>query len=172
MRGLPASGKSYRAKELAGDKGLIFSTDEYWYKIHKPELPDEYSFKLNMLGVAHKWNQLRANRAVDVGEPLIIIDNTNTTISEIRPYASYAHFQGYKVCIEEPTSPWWQEIRLYLRDKRSYKRELREWAFKLEEMSKASHNVPWLAFEKMMRRWDNNVTPERLIDPNDFSLGA
>lgn len=30
MRGLPACGKSHRAKRLAGDKGIVLETDQYF----------------------------------------------------------------------------------------------------------------------------------------------
>ena len=82
MRGLPWCGKSTRAKEIAGDEGLIFSTDEYWYKVHKPEKPDVYSFNPRFLEDAHNWNRLRAERAMWNESPLVIIDNTNTTLRD------------------------------------------------------------------------------------------
>ncbi|CAE7860245.1 PYRB [Symbiodinium microadriaticum] len=163
MRGLPWTGKSTRAKELAGDSGLIYSTDDYWYEVNKPDKPDEYSFNPRMLHHAHKWNQLRAQRSIDMGEPLIIIDNTNTTPSEPKEYVQYASWQDYNICIEEPTSPQWGEIAPLLLDKRGNKKALKEWAAKLEEGSKENHNVPAFAIEKMMWRWHNNLTVEEIL---------
>ena len=165
MRGLPWCGKSYRAKEIAGETGLIFSTDEYWYKINKPDKPEEYSFNPRYLGAAHKWNQLRAQRAIDLGEPLIVIDNTNTTAKEFCcDYAKYAHFQDYKICIEEPTSERWLEIRELLKRKRDNKKALREWAAKLEEGSKETHSVPQWAIERMMWRWEPGLDAEHVVE--------
>lgn len=168
MRGLPWSGKSYRAKQLVADKGIIFSTDDYWYQVNHPEKPDEYSFNPRFLSGAHKWNQVRAHQAIDIGTPLIIIDNTNTTAPEPKPYVEYAHWQNYKICIEEPTSERWLEIRELLLDKRGNKKALKDWAEKLAEGSQETHNVPAFAIEKMMWRWESNLTVERILNAGDL----
>lgn len=164
MRGLPWTGKSYRAKELAGDDGVIFSTDDYWYKMNFPDKPDEYSFNRNYLGAAHKWNQLRAHRAIDIGTPLIVIDNTNTTISEAKPYVEYAHWQDYNICIEEPTSDRWSVIAQLLQSKRANSDALKEWSITLAEGSKEKHSVPFWAIQRMMWRWHCNVTVEEILN--------
>ena len=169
MRGLPWCGKSYRAKELAGDSGVIFSTDEYWYKVNYPDKPDEYNFNQRFLGAAHKWNQLRAQRAIDMSTPLIIIDNTNTIASEPKPYVQYAHWQGYKICIEEPTSERWLEIRELLKAKKANKKALKDWAGKLAEGSKETHNVPFFAIEKMMWRWHSDLTVDDILNCGEES---
>jgi len=164
MRGLPWTGKSYRAEELAGaEDGLIFSTDEFWYTQNKPEKPEEYSFYPRFLAQAHKWNQVRTWEAINWEKPLIIVDNTNTTLSEPKPYVEYAHINGYKICIEEPTSDRWLEIADLLQDKRANKKALKEWAVKLEAGSKETHGVPQWAIEKMMWRWETNMTTERIL---------
>lgn len=164
MRGLPWTGKSYTAKEIAGEKGRILSTDDYWYEINKPDEPESYSFNPRLLGVAHGWNQQRAFRLIEVGHPLVIIDNTNTTYGEFSVYVDYATPQDYEVVIQEPTSDRWLEIAPLLTDTRANKRELKEWAKKLEEGSKESHNVPGWAIEKMMWRWEPTEEIEREIN--------
>ena len=169
MRGLPWCGKSYRAKQLAGETGKIYSTDEYWHVVNYPDKPEEYSFNPRFLGAAHKWNQLRAQRSIDVGEPLIIIDNTNTTASESKEYVQYADWQGYKICIEEPTSDRWMEIRELLKSKKVNRKALKQWALDLAEGSKETHNVPFFAIEKMMWRWQNDLTVEDILNSGDLS---
>jgi hypothetical protein len=165
MRGLPSSGKSFRAKQLAEERGVIFSTDDYWYQVNHPEKPDEYSFNPRFLSGAHKWNQLRAQRAIDIGSPLVIIDNTNTIASEFCcSYARYAHWQDYKICIEEPTSEWWLEIRELLKNKRANKKALKEWAVKLAEKSEKTHKVPFFAIERMMWRWESDLDPVAVVE--------
>lgn len=159
MRGLPSAGKSYRAAELVKlvktvEGGLILSTDEFWYKMNKPDLPEEYSFNPRYLGEAHYWNQQRAMRKIEVGHPLLVIDNTNTTLNEMIPYAQHAHWQDYEVSIEEPTSEWWLKLRPLLRDKKNNKDELREIAGELAKRSEATHRVPQWSIEKMMWRWE------------------
>lgn len=164
MRGLPWTGKSYRAKELAGDKGVILSTDDYWYTQVKPEKPDEYSFNPRLLRQAHEWNQERAFQSiVHFNEELVIIDNTNTTASEPKPYVEYAHGCGYKICIEEPTSEQWLAIAPLLQDTRANKKALKEWAARLAEGSLETHSVPAFAIEKMMWRWQCNLTVDQIL---------
>lgn len=166
MRGLPWVGKSYYAKKLLENSeftGIICSTDEYWYRVNFPDKPEEYSFNRNLLGAAHKWNQLRAHRAIDVGTPLIIIDNTNVTADDCYPYSDYAIPQGYEVIIEEPTSERWVEIKKVLLEKKRDRKLIQKWAATLSEGSKETHNVPQWSIEKMMWRWQN-FTPQALYE--------
>lgn len=165
MRGLPWTGKSYTAKEIlkGNPKGVILSTDDYWYQMVEPEQPAKYSFDPKLLGRAHHWNQKRASDTMMAGCPLVIIDNTNTTISEAREYAEIGFLHDYNIQIQEPTSDRWKTIRELLLDKKGNKKELSRWAFVLAEGSKESHNVPASAFEKMMSRWHNNMTVEDLL---------
>ena len=172
MRGLPSSGKSFRAQQLLDEynaqstsSGVIHSTDEFWYKVNKPDLPDEYSFNPRYLGDAHHWNQQRTFRKIELGVPFLIIDNTNTTAKEFCcSYARYAHWQGYKICIEEPTSEWWLEIRDLLKDKKSNKCELKKWAEFLTKESKGPHQVPQWTIERMMWRWENDLNIEQVLN--------
>lgn len=157
MRGLPWTGKSYTANRLLSEaegSAVILSTDEFWYKINKPDLPDEYSFNPRFLEQAHHWNQQRAFRHIEQGTELVIIDNTNTTYGEFSVYTNYASPQDYKIHVQEPESDRWLEISKLLEDKRGNKKELQDWAKTLEEGSKGVHNVPAFAIEKMMWRWE------------------
>lgn len=172
MRSLPFCGKSYTAKQLVrhfetqnpDQKGVIYSTDEFFYRYVKPEKPEEYSWNPRFLAQAHKWNQQRAFRSIETGEPLIIIDNTNVTAKAFCcSYVRYAHWQDYQICIQEPTSERWTVIRELLRDKRGNKQELKEWAKKLEEGSKETHSVPAYAIERMMWQWECDLMPEAVI---------
>lgn len=163
MRGLPWCGKSYTAKELAGDTGVIYSTDEYWYKIRHPDKPDHYSFNPRYLGDAHHWNQKRCHRSIEDGHPLIIIDNTCTTPGEAKAYVEYAYYQDYEIKFAEPTSDRWKEISALLLDKRANKKELKEWAVKLAKGSEETHGVPAWSIERMMWRWVPNITVEQVL---------
>lgn len=168
MRGFPSAGKSWTSKEILakfketeGKEGVILSTDEYFYTMIGP--PDEYTFDPRRLGTAHMWNQQRTWDAVTEGVPLIIIDNTNTVISEARPYAEYGCLKDYEISIQEPTSSWWLTIHDLLLDKKSNRSQLLEWANKLAQKSKETHNVPLAVFQKMIQRWHNNMTVEELL---------
>jgi hypothetical protein len=171
MRGLSWTGKSTRAREIleespATEKG-IFSTDDFFYSQVKPEKPEEYSFNRRFLAQAHKWNLLRVQDSIHWSWPLIIVDNTNSTLWEPRPYVEYADINGYNICIEEPTSDRWLEIVGLLQNKRANKKALKEWAAKLAEGSKDNHSVPHWAIEQMMWRWETNMTVERILYPQE-----
>jgi len=168
MRGLPWCGKSYTAKQIAGDVGVVYATDDYFYTEVDPHAPDVYNFVPRFLAYAHKWNFIRATLQINIGHPLVIIDNTNTTASEPKKYVEYALCQDYEVEIQEPTSDRWQEIRELLQRKKECKKELREWAAKLAEGSKETHNVPQFAIEKMMWRWENDLTVDQIVAAPDY----
>lgn len=82
---------------------------------------------------------------------------------EAKPYVEYAHHQGYEISIEEPTSDRWKEISKLLGDKKANKKELKKWAWVLEEGSKQTHNVPAWSIERMMWRWQNGLTVEQIL---------
>ena len=72
MRGVPGSGKSYKAKNLAQDgNGVVYSTDDFF------EVNGKYVFDGSKIGEYHKQNQLRTAQAMKQDLPLIIVDNTN-----------------------------------------------------------------------------------------------
>ena len=168
MRGLPWTGKSTRAKELAGEDGLVFSTDDFFHTEVKPDEPEVYSFDRRYLRQAHKWNLLRVQDAIHWEKPLLIVDNTNTTSSEAKPYVEYAHINRYTIQIEEPTSPHWLEIKPLLLNKKDNKKAIKAWAVKLAMGSKETHNVPAYAIEKMMWRWQNNITVQQILEAPVF----
>jgi len=60
-----------------------------------------------------------------------------------------------------------KHLRL-LQRKKECKKELCEWAAKSAEGSKQTHNVPQFAIEKMMWRWENDLTVDQIIDAPDF----
>lgn len=171
MRGLPWCGKSYTAKEIAGDVGVVYSTDDYFYTMVDPWNPTEYNFVPRYLAYAHKWNFMRATFDINVGHPLVIIDNTNTTASEPKKYVEYALCQDYEIEIREPTSDRWKEIRELLQRKKECKKELRAWAAKLAEGSLQTHKVPQFAIEKMMWRWQNDLTLDQILEAEDYDSG-
>jgi len=138
LRGLPGSGKSSLATRLLNSAkcGVSYSTDDYFMK------RGVYSFKADMLGEAHTWNQRRAMAAVKDRVRLVIIDNTNTMAWEMRPYIELALNNKYKVRILEPDTPW---------------------KFKPKVLAgKNSHKVPKQKIELMMDRYEKNISLEKL----------
>jgi len=145
LRGASGSGKSYKAKQLAGENGVICSADDFFMERGK----GEYAFDANLLGEAHQQCQERAAEAIKQGISPVIVDNTNTRLWEmkkLKPIIKLAQSLGYDVRIEEPETDWWES-----RD--------------IDEMvNKNSHGVPREAIERMVSRFDENITMDDIID--------
>ena len=141
IRGLPGSGKSSLAKELVED-GQIFSTDDYFHI--NPE--GTYQFDKTKLGKAHAWNQRRVEAALDLGFDTIIVDNTSTTLRELKSYAipiRLALGRGYQIELREPDTEWKFDV-----DK----------CFELN-----THGVPKEAIQRMKNRYEHGVTVDDII---------
>lgn len=145
MRGISGSGKSTTAEKLVGAEGQIFSTDHYWHLKN----PKKYDFDINKLGEAHKWNQRRTLAAVHAEIPVIIVDNTNVTLKELRGYKDHIKLaleKGYEIHIVESNTSW---------------------AFDVDELCKKNtHNVPRATIEKMVSRYQKNLTVEDILRDN------
>ncbi len=82
LRGVPGSGKSFKAKELAGNTGVIFSTDEFWgtdpetYRKNWDQAIADNNY-LSKLDEYHNKNYQRTVDALKRGISPIIVDNTN-----------------------------------------------------------------------------------------------
>lgn len=133
LRGLPGSGKSSLARELmsSGPNGTILSTDDYFFK------DNTYVFDGTLLGDAHDWNQMRAERAMSEGRSPVIIDNTNIKAWEMKPYVEMALMNRYEVDFREPETNWkYDPAELAKRNK---------------------HGVPQETIEKMLDRFEGPV---------------
>lgn len=163
MRGVPSSGKSYRAKQLAnGDESIICSADHY-FGLTKEEYVSNWDAK--KLGLAHGQCSKKAKMLMQRQQPLVIIDNTNTLVRDMMPYFDMAFQYQYFVQIEEPNSPWWvNDIAPFLGDKQKNKAQLEKAARMLWEKNLTSHEVPLKNIEKMLFRYHVNVTVEQLAD--------
>lgn len=136
MTGLPGSGKSSKAKQILFDdpSSVILATDDYW------SAGTHYFFDHTKLDHAHKWNQWRCEQAMLKGlNP--IVDNTNLTFKEMRPYVDLAIKHDYLIRIEESETRWKDNVKVcYILN---------------------THNVPWETMEKMKERqkskWDLDV---------------
>lgn len=144
IRGLPGSGKSYLARNIAhlADEEdaaqFVFSTDDFFMK--KGRI---YDFDPMKLSDAHAFNQQQVSKAVKDGISPIIIDNTNTQCWEMRPYVILAVQYGYFIEVLEPNT---------------------RWAFNVNELTKRNvHNVPRQSIQRMMERFDRNITAAKLL---------
>ena len=127
LRGLPGSGKSTRAKELATDESIICSADDFF--IHN----GIYRFDANRLHEAHETCFAKAKQAMILNTQTIIIDNTNTQKWEYQKYLDLAYMYGYEVDIEMIGNL--TDIEIY------HKRN--------------THNVPKEAIERMAKRFES-----------------
>ena len=104
MRGCSGSGKSTYVKKHF-PKATVLSTDDFWL-----DPVGNYVFDSRHMGIAHAWNLRRfvdfvahwgdytdAGGEAEVDEVTVVVDNTNTTIAEIAPYAAVAAAFGFEV---------------------------------------------------------------------------
>jgi len=135
MRGVPGSGKSFRAKHIKEDMEIlgfechICSTDDYWYV----DEDNPYVFDISRIGVAHRWNQKRVKQHLHNKVPCVIIDNTNTTWKEVKNYAKMAVTHDYEIVIVESDSDWKKDVD--------------------ECFKRNSHGVPRETIQKMLDRF-------------------
>lgn len=139
--GIPGSGKSFTAKTLAPAPN-IFSTDNFWIDEN-----GRYMFSISKLRQAHEWNQRCVEAAMMEATTPIVIDNTNTTPKERKPYIDLANKYGYDYELVFPTSPWFVEMRSRLNDKTFTNTDI------TLLFEKNTHNVPFETIKAMMTRW-------------------
>lgn len=157
MRGLPSCGKSFTAKKLAGGRGIVLETDEFFHT-QVGDDPASYDYRPELLQKAREWNFQRFVQAVESGISPIVVDRGNSLCQESKRYARYAVDHGYRVELKEPESEWWQEIRVLLKYKELTKEALYEWADRLAQMSRATHRVPSSTIRRWMDHWKHDLT--------------
>jgi predicted kinase len=132
MRGLPGSGKSTLAGQLAGQTGVVYSTDDFFME------EGIYKFDPSKIGAHHAANQARVREACEAGVAPIVVDNTNTQRWEARPYVQIANEFGYHVRFVEPETPWAKDE---------------------EELTRRNvHGVPLEGIRRMLSRYEPHET--------------
>lgn len=137
MHGLPGSGKSYLALQIADELRTVYSilsTDNYWNR------PDgRYDWNPKLLKEAHEWNQKQFGYTLINAlwnDRDIIVDNTNITNKECQPYIESAIAKQYKVWLVEPNTTW---------------------QFNAEECAlRNSHEVPLESIRRMLYKWETS----------------
>ena len=126
MRGLPGSGKSTKAQSYGG---TIVSADDYFIQ------GGEYKFDSSKLGAAHGQCKRLAEEAMRRGDPIIVVDNTNTTEREYKDYVDMANSYGYAVEFDVVGSG----------------------GVGVDELAKRNtHGVPKENIERMVNRWQGD----------------
>lgn len=91
MRGVPGSGKSTIARQLAGNEGVIHSTDDYFL------VDGIYCFEPRQLKVYHDANYQAFCNSLILGKQTVICDNTNIQRWQFARYVESARQAGYVV---------------------------------------------------------------------------
>jgi adenylate kinase family enzyme len=128
MRGIPGSGKSTRARELAGSDGVVHSTDDFFM------VDGEYVFDATKLAMNHQQNYWAFTESLNLEVPVVVVDNTNTQLWEWIGYARSAVNFGYAVKVVEMP-----HIDPALAAQRN------------------THGVPEAAIRRMLKRWDDKL---------------
>lgn len=163
MRGLPCCGKSFTARRLAGDSGVVLETDEFFYHCVGDD-PTVYDYSPEALVEAREWNFQRFTRAIADGVSPIVVDRGNNLSPESQRYAKYAVDHGYQVKLREPESEWWQEIRVLLKYRPETNRILYEWAERLAKSNREDHRVPASLIRQGMDQWQLDLTVDDILD--------
>jgi len=127
MRGVPGSGKSTRAKEIASaySNSAIHSTDDLF------AVGGEYRFDPSKLGEYHAENLRRFVGSLKSDVECVILDNTNSQLWEYDRYIRAAELHGYIVeIVRMPMVP--AEVSFYLN----------------------THGVPLASIQAMIARWE------------------
>jgi predicted kinase len=165
LRGLPATGKSYMAKKLAGENGVICETDEYFYTQVGSDT-NQFDYKESLMPAARIWNYKRFEQSLASGDTPVIVDRDNALSLETQKYTRCAMQYGYRVEICEPESEWWQEIRVLLKYKDLTGPVLDQWAEELALYSRAIHRVPVSTIRHRMKNWVHDLTVEDILNYN------
>lgn len=147
MRGISGSGKSTLARKIQSKLGgIILSTDDYFMNDGK------YFFDPNKLFENHEKNKSATENAMKEKISPIIIDNMNSKISEMQPYAKLAKKYGYKIYIKQTGDPDFPEVEI---DEIMCRQELRS-----SQNKSFNRNI----IESMLAKYQPNITVKDLLE--------
>lgn len=161
MRGLPGSGKSYRARQLACESGIILETDAIYRN------PERYGLCDASMEVARAKNLDLFCRAINSGQSTIVVDRGNGLNDETYIYVNLARSAGYRVRLVEPDSPWWREIRTLLRYRPHTDAILECWAHELARINQRTNQVPASTILDWLDGWVADLSTEELLEHAD-----
>lgn len=95
LRGIPGSGKTTLAHEIAEGKWPVFSADNFFESIVEGEIA--YNFDATKLGEAHSECLAKTEMEMIRGTAKIIVANTFTTDREMLAYFEAAERRNYRV---------------------------------------------------------------------------
>ena len=114
LRGPPGAGKSHYARNKYHG-AFVVSADDVFMVLNSETGREEYRFDPAKLGMAHAECFHKFLVAMDKGEPLIVIDNTNIHHWEYANYLKAAKMLSYIVDIVEFGPETLNEVRACIR---------------------------------------------------------
>ena len=84
IRGMPGSGKTTLATQLAGETGVHLEADQFF-----TDQEGVYTFDGMKIGEAHEWCQDWTRNSLRLSKN-VFVSNTFTTLNELRPYFQIA----------------------------------------------------------------------------------
>jgi len=147
QRGVPGQGKSFLTAQLTKsvdqNKYAVCSADHFMH------VNGVYQFEQKKLGYAHAKCREKFDDALRRQVPLIIVDNTNTVFSEMKPYIEAANDNKYEILLMEPQTEWAKDPQ--------------------ECFKRNQHGVPLAAIERMLARFH---TSEYVVEKSKYELAA
>ena len=154
MRGVPASGKSFAARKLAGKTGVICETDSFFGPPGR-----YYGFVSRLVPEARASNMRRFLWALREGISPVVVDRGCGKGRRTWWYAKTAQLFGYEVKLAEPTSPWWIKMRNQMRKG--------QWPVGatqiLFEKQKKTHRMSRIAVLRSLTRYDPALTIKKIL---------
>jgi predicted kinase len=155
MTGLPGSGKSTKASELAKSNGIIHSTDDVIVELYgdydKVFTEAKETNNSSKIGKAHHRNFLNFKESIDSGVENIVVDNTNLRPRDPKVYVKYALESGLSD----------ENIQIIVVDFEG---------LTLEDLAnRNSHNVSLEVITKMNNRFQGNkpLTIKKIMESKD-----
>lgn len=144
LRGITGSGKSSLAKLMSSiESSTVCSADDYFVN------DGEYKFNKDKLDLAHSNCFKLFCNAIDNKINTIIIDNTNSRLSEYKKYIDFSKLRGYVPIV----------IEIYCKD--------RNQAVKFSRLG--THNVSANDALKMLSKWESDDNAFLLLSYEDSS---
>ena len=159
MRGVPASGKSFRAKQIAGKNGVVCEVDLYFRPPGK-----DYSFVLAHRTRARAVNMIHFLGCLENGTTPIIVDRGNNGGDRTKWYISTALLFGYAVKFAEPTSWWWKSIKTRLTQQWPSTKALWADSEYLAKIQKTTHRVSRGTIMSSLMKYEPDLTIRDIME--------
>lgn len=163
IQGIVSCGKTTFGRQMAQEhNGVCLSIDDFWYKVHQADKPDEYTFDINRMTSMSRWYWISLKTLADAGASPIFIDQNNLFQGHTWKTAAFLMERyDYDVELVHPNTQVWTTVRKLLKDKEGNADELNKWATKLS--ARSHQNVPVSKVQQQIVAW-TEYTIDDLIE--------